>query len=299
MVIIQSATTSTAASLLDLKRRGFSSVELHLLSDPEESDFETWLDSGLECYTVHTPLYPKDTTRHNNDLCLEDIIENRAFAILRETAKLASRVATLMKHKVFVIMHNTETVTYFKRNLELYVSVLALLSDLYPDVFYCVENVTPISSKGEFRNGLYLDDIHDICVALNEKLGENRVGICFDICHFLSTVQFVNDAMVKSVNKDLLAVLHDKKLDLKYNISSCDDLLWNIHVAVTSGIGDYKDTHAICLSARDKHMLGDLRDYIELSRSSPIWTMEVNEIDYDCRVNAGKSLSILKDVLGV
>ncbi|MCM1218467.1 MAG: sugar phosphate isomerase/epimerase [Lachnospiraceae bacterium] len=233
-------------------------------------------------------------------LNLEDLSSGAMCNSLWQVAKFANDLANTRKHLVYVVLHNTMHSSYYTHSSADSDAIINLFDGLmkaFPSVYYCIENVTPLSHQGILRNGLWISDIANICDWMNSRLCDKRVGVCFDLCHYETSCTFMSDATDQTCNEAWSDRIAPKLFDVCSEISAVGDLLWNVHVSSVVGLGDTKESHAYPLSKRDIPMLENL----VASRVSPaglsLYTMEVREDDYSKRLNAIESRKILEEVI--
>ena len=284
MGIIQCSSAPIIESLNDIKRRGFCSTEVHLMSSDTNGLAEMYKELGLDVWSVHTPIIG------DSELNLHEVADSRIMDMFVDTCNLAESLAADLGHVIYVIVHNIMPVSYWSSlDSSLSKSKLGWFVPRLKNVKICIENVTPMSNKGELVNGLFTSDIREICGILNKSCKCERFGICFDLCHFLTTKQFFADALQHSLCAEKYK---GYGIGIYESVRDAGELLWNVHVADVYGLGDTKETHAYQITEDRKENLFQLVCSVD-EFCDPVWTIEVREDDYNVRTNA----EITKDVL--
>lgn len=280
---IQCAAAPNRNQFRDLKERGFDAIEIHLMDLPRSSAQAMLRTYNLNTYSVHTPIMSKTET-DLNAMLLPGMSER-----LTSTMKFAQELASYYKHQMYVIVHNTWHTYDYQCAPEVFSMIVRTLQDTFrecPDVRLCIENVPPFDANGRFANGSFLKDIRLLCDRINDALGAEFVGICFDACHFLSSVVFTRDAFLETNHGKVGWAVDAENLDLYANLEAAGELLWNIHVSTNVGLSDTSEKHAVPLSAKDVTLWKNILGVLNENKRKPLLTIEVTEANYGECVNA-------------
>lgn len=280
---IQCAAAPNRDQLRDLSQRGFDAIEIHLMDMPKSSAQAMLRTYNLNTYSVHTPIIGKQET-DLNAILLPGVSEH-----LTSTMKFAQELASYYKHQIYVVVHNTWHTYDYQCAPEVFDMVVRTLQNTFrecPDVRLCIENVPPFSENGRFVNGLFLKDIRLLCNRINDALGAEFVGICFDACHFLSSIVFIKDAFLETNHCKLGWAVDAENLDLYANLEAARELLWNVHVSANVGLSDTAEKHAVPLGAKDVTLWKNIFRVLNENKRKPLLTIEVNEANYTECVNA-------------
>lgn len=281
--IIQCASAPNRNQFRDLSQRGFDSIEIHLMDMPKPSAQAMLRTYDLSTYSVHTPIIGNHET-DLNAIFIPGISER-----ITSTIKFAQELTVHHKHQMLVVVHNQWHTYDYDCAPDVFSMIVRTLQDCFrecPDVRLCIENVPPMGDRERFVNGVFLKDIRRLCDRINDALGAEFVGICFDVCHFLSSVVFTKDAYLETNYDKLGCAIDVDNLDLYANLESAGELLWNIHVSTNVGLSDTQDKHAAPLSAGDVSMWKNIFGVLNEHKRKPILTIEVNETNFNECVNA-------------
>lgn len=259
---------------------GFNMFEVQLLTKDDYKN--TDIIGSYEDMTivgVHTPLID------GRDLSLEEITDNaESYNMFIGTCLFAQKAANYYDRRVYVVIHNSLSCMQYKKLQPLARSIsfiLKYVSEAYPDIDICIENVSPIDADNEFRNSCNILDVYNTAAYFNNLLGHNLMYVCFDTCHH----------MMFKKHLDLLDSCTERELDsncTKFYVTysqiftECKNLLKVVHLSNLKDYGLCPETHGTAFedSEKDMKLLTEISEAYLTSGSYAWLALEVREDDY-------------------
>lgn len=294
MRIYQCSARPHADRLQYIKQNITSCVEVHPYLGDEPECIELLQRIGLDCWSIHTPL-TEEHAMNLNEVMQEGFVEE-----LEKTVLSAAKVADVYQHEVLVVIHNHWSFYDYgcaRPVLDKLIEMFRAFRKKYPMVKYVVENVTPVRKDGTYCNGCSVQDIVKTVDLLNEELGEVCIGICIDLCHFLSSATFMRDGHLQTQYDTISSAIDEDTIDLYKSIATASSLLWELHVASAQGLSDTHEVHCVPVRYQDMPMIKKVDEVLKENKQSPIWTLEVSEDDYTMPRNAESSLYYVKKAI--
>ncbi len=216
------------------KEKGVKCIELHLPTlDFDVDDYiSAVVASGLRVIHVHSPFV--------NDVSLSDIENYKYQGALLGSCEIAQYFAEKQGERVGVVLHAPVNVSE-PVNVELIRKILKVFAKMHPDVYFLIENMTPINIHNgvEIRRQGYDMANVALCKELNMP---NTVYTLLDTCHIYMTLK----EQVQGTNLQSLT---------EY-ICANKDYLKGMHISECIGRGLNIDTHGAVLT--DKNKLDEL-----------------------------------------
>lgn len=257
-------------------------VEVQLLEDFYKSKNTTdyyikILGEDIEnVKVIHTPLSHKDKNYYI-DMTLESLLLDEYKLIFHKVCSLAQIIAKRNNSEIIVVLHNSFNLNSIKilgyKYIDL-INYLNLILNQYPNIKIGIENVIPIDGlKREvyFTNGALPSDV-EVIRDIRRRLKTDRICSVLDICHAISTINFMN--LILCNEEDNL------ELTLKDFFALNEDIICLIHLSYAKGIGQGKTRHGQPFTSSNQDILEKIMDlYYKYNYNCPI-TIEVLEDDY-------------------
>lgn len=243
---------------------------------------------------VHTPLVSDVSIP---DISLSHLTHPTVRSTFMKTCELASSIYDRTQEPVGVIIHSLECTTDWSMKPVLRDAIISILKDAntrYEGIYFCIENVTPITENYGLVNGITPKDLYTTITMLR-TFGIYNTFMTFDICHYIMTRNLYNKT-IKNSEYDERGWNMDLELEEWFRI--CGHYMISIHVASCIGDGVLKGHHGSVLTENDIPLLERLRDLCFKYCMATTWVTEVCEEDYNDCPNQVKSLNICKEVLG-
>lgn len=229
-------------------------------------------------------------------VCTSSLGIAKTFEMLEEACYVANEISLLNDDKTGVILHcdlpSNQSHSYAYKECR---NKLKYLYDLYPNIYFCLENVTPINADCTLNNGCLPNDIKCLCDYLNDN--GILTYVTLDICHarmvevFYERVLCENDVR-KSVN------FREPDLSLEGWFKCLGDRIMSLHIADFYEDGNYDDNHGIYTIPHFKQMIEDLKPLLEKYLDDKVaLTIEVKDEDYANKINQKSAMEDCLDVL--
>ena len=296
-MILQGKVAANAENIESRLTNGINMVELQLLKgDTHGSVLKVLTDyPDLQVTVVH-PVIGGDQdkcTVNLNHLSYRPVFDNFISACI-----VADFMGKIQKRKVGVVIHNTASAHEYQCAPALWESVVNILSktqDIYKNVYFLIENVTPFSSCIGLSNGTLSKDLGWIVKQLQNQYINAWINL--DLCHNQMTYQFFK----KQYDETEIGKLSDADLDkftLEYWFRNYGYLIKNVHIAKCIGDGVIKGHHGAPLDKSDIAMLDKLKTLSNVYAEDDIlWTIEVQDDDYVAIPNQLSTLRLLQKEL--
>lgn len=275
---------------------GINVVELQLLSF--DFDIESTIRlledyPQLKVKFVHTPLV---SSANIPDISLSHLTHSVVKSTFMKTCELASSIYDRTQEPIGIIIHSLESSTDWSMKPVLrdeIINVLRTANNRYEGIYFCIENVTPISENYGLVNGITPRDLYTTVTVLR-TFGIYNTFMTFDICHYIMTRNLYNKTIKDSEYQERGCNLD---IELEEWLKTCGHNMISIHVSSCVGDGVLKGHHGSVLTEDDIPLLERLRDLCFKYCMEVTWVTEICEEDYSDCPNQVKSLGICKDVL--
>lgn len=267
--------------LIDKSRKGGEQFELHMLqTDILNREVDEMMQElggfAPRVRIVHVPIERKYSVE-----CL-----NGGMPVeLHKIFKLATKCGELhnTQERMVVVFHMEMGVTELRTwgLLSNIVRELRTLLYTYPLVDVVFENLMPVcldNKKVFFANNYYLDTFELVRTELIPQLGEelgNRVGVVFDVCHYLATTEWMAGICGLGVEGEQL-----ESILTFMQRSEFKETVKVIHLANSRNMGVYQD-HGVGFDTEvEVQRLHSLLQVLSEMDYAGYLTLEVQEDDY-------------------
>ena len=296
-MILQGKVAANADNIKSRLDNGINFVELQLLKGDTHGSVLQVLTNypDLQVTVVH-PVIGGDSdkcTVNLNHLSYKPVFDNFISACI-----VADFMGKIQRRKVGVVVHNTVSEHDYKCMPALWESLITILSktqEIYKNVYFLIENVTPFSSCIGLCNGIISKDLGNIVKQLQNQYINAWINL--DLCHNEMTYKFFK----KQYDETELGELSEADLDkftLEYWFRNYGYLIKNVHIAKCIGDGIMSNHHGAPLDKSDIAMLDKLKTLTNVyAEDNILWTVEVKEDDYVKIPNQLSTLSLLRKEL--
>lgn len=295
MITVQGKVAPIETQIINKLENNIKTVELQLLCGISNEDVLHLVSKfkELDVYQIH-PYINNDCAEVN----LKNLMNPKFTTIFEDTCFIANEVAKRRYHKVGVILHSNiskEELENYKCIREYVINILTYLYQLYPNIYICLENVTPMLPNLNSESGLFPEDLRYVCETLNSYGIPTFITV--DTCHALMTEKYLNTVLT---DNDIVKcdIFNPKKYSLYDWFEICGDYIKSIHLASLKGFGNYPENHGIWDKLTFKNMVSKyIKPYSEQFCPSVTWTVEVKEYNYSKCINQVNAIKDCLDVL--
>ena len=295
MITIQGKVAPIEKQILNKLDNGIKDVELQMLYGISNEDILYLISkyNDLNVYQVH-PYINNDCAEVN----IKNLMNSKYISIFEDCCFVANEIAKRRYHRVGVILHNNiskEELRDFKCIREYIINILIYLYNLYPNIYICLENVTPMLPNLNTENGLFPEDLKYVCETLNSHGIPSFITI--DTCHALMTEKYFN-FVLEDNDMSKCDIFTPKKYSLYDWFKICGDYVKSIHLSTLKEFGNFPSNHGIYDESSFKRLLYRyIRPYCEKYCPNVSWTVEVKEYDYSRCINQLAAMKDCRDIL--
>lgn len=262
-------------------------IEIQLLKDFGTNEWRTdsfyqFLKENPEVSIefLHTPLHGAD------EIDLVDLHLNKIYDVFSQTFAFASEIQSITNKPITVVCHYSGSFERLKNNecaLSTFLFKFASLINNYPTVKVAIENIIPITEKGETREGGFKTDNVQLVKFLRKILhAEDRIFTVLDTCHALVTDRTMKLCGLPSI-------------PLKMFFEENQDTIALVHLANVRNLGYRRFEHGIGFtSPEDIFLLHEIVSLYEQYGHNCAVTIEVQEHDYLERFEYQATVNALK-----
>lgn len=270
-------------------KQGISNIEIQLFGNKiDPYDILHTIDkvSGLKVNSVHAPLGVE-----YSDVNIENLASEQHKDLIYYTSFIANELGKKYNEIIPVVIHTNikiEDVFLYQESWSVILKRLYDLLQYNHYICFAIENIIPFINDvyPTTCNNFMFDNVK-LVKYLREELCTDKFYTTFDVCHAVSTINFLNTMRAEGASIEIPT--------LEYYFQKNSEYCRIFHFSDVKGLGLNKKDHGIAFAkSRESFLLESLSLYDRYLKQADL-VIEMQEENYETFENLTKTFNYLEN----